>query len=740
MHLGKSLLTIGALSLALAAGCSDDTSEKPGTDGGTRDTGIARDNGSTNDTGNTNDTGITPQGKASLSFTPTWGKNGGTQLESLWRPSLPYYEADSALVLMLCKTDDASCQSPVLVKELDATTRTDKPIQNSFGPAITVNDLPAGSYKLMIVADGTTSRAKGFAWNSGFETKETAWKGVVSEGDMMLSSKTPTNGDNPAPEPLDLTLEDDKTSELGTLTLSHLHERDISPNVPKENGAMVVAVEKGVRFVDLATYQVSEVAAGSGVYTHQLVDSTDKALEGVCGMVQGTGDTIYLLYKGGYAYAFDTKTRQQLSKNAITFDQAAGATPCKGVLLSKGGSDFLYVLNSGASSVGPANEGLWYADVTNLATGAVTATYLNKSADPILSLGFGDLVAHGDALYASQLTPDTATAGPAACKGQICVFRFTVGAAGKPEFKPITPNPDYDVSPVMAPKASYDNAQGTLNCLTSGDINRAGLGVATFQGTGALKGHDLLFVGGCLQIKVLDLSDGRKELDFDSVRAGAQGFDATVFGQNFASFQLAPNGKTLWAFPAYKALIHFDILVSTPGDAQHRQTFNRMMALPISLVGADRPTVDPDFAAGNIDGHEGPLSLGSYKAPADDPGVDLNHGHFVVYQMSWAPSTAGATFQSASIPTGPTFAVTPKALWMRGSGISGVSGLGKGGNLGVYDLASRRAVLFSHAGDDFYPYFQMGPGGDDEARFFGFDLTPEGASQLATYGLLYRAE
>ncbi|MCK5796953.1 MAG: hypothetical protein KAI47_07215 [Deltaproteobacteria bacterium] len=727
MKLENRLLMIFALGLVFAAGgCSDDAEV-------TSDGHVVVDGGGGGD--GVGDAPGKPTGKASLSFTATWGKNSKTQFDAIWKPLMPYYEGDSALVIMLCKTDDPMCLAPVLTEELDAATRTTKPIQGSFGPEVTVKELPAGTFKLMIFADGVRSRAEGFAWNDGFTTKEKAWKGQVSEGDMMMSSEVPSNGSNPKPETVDITLTDGKTADLGKVTLSHVHERDISPDLPAESGSMMVVVEDGVRYVNLTNYDVDEVGAGSGVYTHQLVDSANKPLTGVCGMVRSKGDVVYLLYHGGYAYAFDTKTRKQVSTKAITFDQASGKAPCKGIYMNKGGKDYLYVSNANASSTGSASEGLWYADVTGLATKDVTATLISRNDEVIVNFGFGDFAVHDGDLYASQLTPKNATSGPAECKGKICVFRVTIGTDGKPNFKP--KSGDYDVSAVMGAKDSFTNAQGTIDCLTSGNIARAGIAVTKYQGSGALKDHDLLFVGGCLEIKVLDLSDVRKEIDFDSARAGSQGFDATVFGQNFASFVPSPDGKTLWAFPSYKSPIHFDVAVPTPGDANHRQTFNRFMALPISLVASDLPSVDPAFAKGNIDGHEGALSLGKYKAPADDPGVDLNHVHAVIYQMTWAPGTAGSTFQSASIPSGPTFAVTPKSLWMRGSGISGVSGLGKGGNVGVYDLASRRALMFSHAGDDYYHFFQMGPGGGQDKVRFGLDLTPKAEKDQATYGLLY---
>ncbi len=59
---------------------------------------------------------------------------------------------------------------------------------------------------------------------------------------------------------------------------------------------------------------------------------------------------------------------------------------------------------------------------------------------------------------------------------------------------------------------------------------------------------------------------------------------------------------------------------------------------------------------------------------------------------------------------------------------------GKGGNLGVVDLATGRNVLFTHDDAPFYPLWQGGPGGEPR---FGFDLTPESAGTLATYGLAF---
>lgn len=718
----KKLMALSVAALIGLAGCSDDTAPSK-TDGGT-DGPIA--DGPAADT--------TPTGNGTLTFTPTWGSNPGTQIDAIWRPLVPFYEGDSALVVMLCQTSDATCESPVLVREVQASESDGAPIQNSFGPEVTLEGLPEGTFNLMVFADGTTSRELGFGWDSGFSTRETAWGGVVSEGDMMMSADSPTTGNNPAPATVQVTLAANSPVGLQKIVLAHLHQRDISPPPPTETGAMLVAVEDGLRFVDLSTYAVDEISSGSATYTHQLVDDGDQALTGVCGIVEGQG-VVYVLYQSGVAYAFDPATRTQVSKNAITFTNATGKNPCRGVHVRNDNKDYLLVMNTSAGSTAPVAEGLWYADITGLADAPVTAAFLDRTDEALLAHGLGAAAVHGTDLYFSQLTPSNATNEPAECAGKICVFRATFDATGKPDFRP--GGTDLEAYAVMGPKDDVEASFGTVGCLTSGGITAAGLAVASYQGSGALSGHDLLFVGGCLQIAVLDLNDGRAVVDFDGGAVGTQHMDATVFGQGFSTFRLAPNGTTLWALPSYKAVIHFDVLVPGPNAPDHRITFNRHMAMPIDLTAADLPGITAAYASGNIDDHSGPLSLGDYEAPADDPGVDLNHGHAAVYQMTWAPSTSGASYQSASISVGPTFAVTTKSLWMRGAGSSGVSGLGKGGNVGVYDLATRQAVLFSHRDELFYPFWLAGPGGDDEAQFFGFDLTPEGNGVLATRGLLY---
>ncbi len=108
------------------------------------------------------------------------------------------------------------------------------------------------------------------------------------------------------------------------------------------------------------------------------------------------------------------------------------------------------------------------------------------------------------------------------------------------------------------------------------------------------------------------------------------------------------------------------------------------------------------------------------------------------YQVDWSGSLAGSTNPSGSIPTGPSFAAARNTIWLRGSGIVGNSGLGKGANLMSYSVSERRAHLWAdnqnNEGWDFYRVWQ---GGNESDAPFGYDLTPGGNAYLATYGLLY---
>ncbi len=668
-----------------------------------------------------------PTGEASLSFTPTWGDAQRQFQGQVWQAILDLNvfqpavadARDTRLVIMLCAPSDTTCQSPVLVREIASGETDGDPIQDNFGPDIVATNLPAGSYALMIVADTGISRSRGLAWDDDFETEETAWGGVVSELDVMLSGDA-TPGVTPAPEPVMITLTDGQTAELGTVTLQHVHERNISPPPNPEPGVMAVAVADGLRLVDTSTHAIIEAAPGFP--TFRMVSTAGSTVGGtVCGMIDGPEDTVFLLYRdasvgAGFAIQFDVGAREQLHGGRRVEFPGEGM-PCRG----RYHDGRLYVTNATGSRLSreeaEAGEGLWVASLGGLSSGDVTARRLDRADAPILQHGVDDLALHGSTLYAT-IGGDSAIGGlPSACLTSYCVFRAALGGDGIPAFDPSA----YWVGPSIGER--YPTAMGDVTCLEEASPWGA-ITIAQHQ-----DGRTLLFLGACLEIAVFDTSDGT-ELDLGAA-PGTQGLDGTLFGYAFTSFALSPDGRTLWAMPQLKSPIM--LMMQLGLDPTNRTEINRYMALPIDLTGA-QPRLDPAYAGDDIDGYQGEAGSRGYVTPAADPGVDINLAGYSVYQRRLLPSTA--SFQPASIPFAPTLAVTNDSLWVRGSGnaAAGASGLGKAGDLAVYDLATRQMILFPYDDAGFYRFWH---GGADPEPRMGFDLAPESSDSVATFGLRF---
>ena len=747
MSVGKTfclgLLLVSAL--LVAGGCGGSGGVKD--DAGTIDSTIP-------DSALSPDSALT--GTASLSFVPTWGPGAGRQFQgNAWKALIDnnvYTPAamefrDTRLVIMLCDVADHKCENPLLLREILESETSGDPIQNSFGPEITANDLPGGTFLFMVFADTGISRAMGYGWDDDFETKETSWGGVVSEMDIMLSDQEiePSPGVNPEPLAMEVTLVDDQELDLGTLRLQHFHERDISPSPVAENGLLGVAVEDGLRIVDLNTHTVVETTEGSGSYVFVMRDGANEPFGGVvCGMIRGPGNSVYLLYDdpseggAGYVVPFDVESRTQLhGGNRILLPGSGGHMPCRGIYHEgTEGRGYLWITNASASrlnaSGAAAGEGIWHVETGGLANGDITAVYMDGGDDPLLQYGIDDFAAHGDTLYMSFTGTHSSGAAPEPCRTAHCVFKAEFDEnTGAPDLRS-SGDYDYFVGPEVG--ASYTNENDEVLCI-EGVSPWTAIAAATFH-----DGRNLIFIGGCLEVAAFDADTG-EELDMSPLES-VRGLDGTLFGQAFNAFALSPDGSVLWALPQVKSSVHFYIRRGI-FDPDLRQTFNRYMALPIDLSQGEVPALHPDFLGDDIDDFEGPWSATSYTTPAADPGIDINYGWYVNYQLRWLSSSNGETFQSASIPVGPSLAVTRHALWVRGSGALGQSGLGKGGNLAVYDFETRRAVLWPWGGEDFYPYWLGGPQENPystaglPAPMLGFDLSPEDALDHPTRGIEY---
>lgn len=687
----------------------------------------------------------TPMGSAALAFKPTYGSNFGNQIPASWRPGVAASRRteDAPVVVMLCATSDATCEDPITVVETYEEGRD--PVQGSFGPDVVVDGLPAGEYNVMIFLDAPNSRERGLDWESTpARTTETAWGGHVSEFDVMMSDPEVSPGMhmNPPPKPVTVTLEEGKTVDLGTLRMAHFHERRMDPVPQPENGVIAVVTENGLRMINLTTFEVED--AGGGFRDFFLADAQGNDLGNVgsiCGMIQGPDALIYVLFRGGtgagFAVPFDARTRTQVGGgNIIEFPGGAGgATPCSGIYHEHGGKKFLYVLNASASGLDKGDKGLWSAEVSDLANGNITGIEYARENDDLFEVGFNAIAAHEGTLYAT-MSPENSDSAfvPADTVGQHTIFKATIDAADPevPGALDFQAGGDYDYWTPLPSRDGIVRPDGNIDCVTSDGSGGsfAGLYKADFH-----DGKPLLFLGGCNNIAVFDLA-ADTQLDAQPSNPRSKAIDGSQFGQAFTRFALSPDGTTLYALPQFKSQFHF--YFAKGGDDNFRQTFNRYMIFPLALDQGTAPGLHPDFAGENVDGHEGITNIGDKITPAADPGIDINVGHLTRYQVDWAPDLAGSTNQSGSIPTGPSIAVGNNTIWLRGSGVPGVSGLGKGSNLMAYSVSERRAHLWAHnQNNEGWDFYHVWTGGNEGDAPFGYDLTPENNQYLATYGLLY---
>ena len=678
--------------------------------------------------------GNSVSGKASMTFKATFGSNFGNQLPSSWRAPLALSsDGDGPLVVMLCEEADATCEAPVKVVEV----MTDKPVQGSFGPDITVTDLPEGDFNVMVFLDSERSRTRGFSWEeTPAKTKEKAWGGYVSEFDIMMSApdESPSADLNPAPAPVKVTLAADAPAELGTIRMAHFHERRIDPVPVPEAGVIAVVTETGLRIIDLETFEVADAGAGFRDYFLTDAQGNDLSNKGsICGMIQAEEAVIYVLYAGGdgagFAVPFDVSTRQQLGDGHVVKFPGSGS-PCQGIYHKTDAGEYLYAINIGASGIAQGDSGMWYANLSGGFGEDIDGVALTKNDDDLYEVGFNAIAAHGDKLYATATPQDEdSTHVPADTVGQHTIFIADIQENGALSFKS---GEDYTYWTPMPSRDGVVAATGNVDCVTP-DRNGgsfAGMYKAEFH-----DGRPLLFLGGCSNIAVFDLDAG-EQVDVSPANPRTKTIDATLFGHGYTRFALSPDKDVLYVLPQYKSQFHF--YFAKDNDDTSRQTFNRYMILPLALDQGDAPALHPDFAGENIDNHEGGTNIGDKVTPAEDPGIDINAGHLTRYQVNWSGSLAGSTNQSGSIPTGPSIAAGRNTIWLRGSGVPGNSGLAKGSNLMTYSVKERRAHLWGHNQNGrMWDWYHVWQAGNETDAPFGYDLTPENDGYLATYGLLY---
>lgn len=725
-------LTMSALTIAALVACGDD-------DGTRADSGPGRDGGGT-------DAAPPVTGEAGLTFTALLGTASKAQFDDAARPFIPEDTSTDRgdLLVLLCPTDDAACEAPI-VRVIDKEGGEEwpmgiggpEPLQERFGPDIAVDDLPAGTFDLMVVYDSLDSQRRGYGWDDDFQTNETAWGGIVSETDRMMATTTPEDETNPPPATMEVTLVDGMTVDLGEITLSHYHERQISNPPPADTGVLVVGnkTDNAIRIIDLATYDV-EMNGASADYP---LNDGGSAINGsMCNVIEGPGNTVYALFtstgipEAGFAVQFDVENRTQLG-GVVSFPTGEStAGPCRAIWHANGGRDYLFAVAADSSNQG-GQKGFWYADVSGLDGGDVTATVLTRADDELFDQELMNVAAYEDQVFIGTTTTDLTE-----CDGFSCLFIADFDTSGAPTVRMSGGERAlYRVGPMRADVSIPELGNQTVSCLdVEQGVEYFGLTVATFKKTS----QDLLVVGNCHAIDMIDLADGTV-LDFDDA-AGTQGLNAALFGGGFYDFALSPDGDTLWAVAANKSRIQHSVVSNLPmgelGDM--RVTIDRHALMPIDLSAEAEgsvPGVAAEYAMTDRDDFMGVPDDGinDLMTPAVDPGIDVRGAYLKAYYLFWNRSLSGSL--PNPFPVGPSIAVSGNTVWLRGAGADlgdeGPSGLGPGSNLSVFDLSAQRLVLWPRTPEaDYYrPFLGL-------KQFpVGFDLTPMRETSIPTAGLVY---
>ncbi len=689
-------------------------------------------------------------GRAGLTFKALLGPDPKSQFDGAAKPFIPEDTSTDRgdLLLLLCAAENTDCTDPI-VRRVDKDDQNEwpldiggpAPLQENFGPQITVADLPAGTYRLMVVYDSLDSQRRDHGWDDDFETDEVAWGGLVSETDLMLSSDAPSARENPAPQTLEVTLSDDETLDLGELTLSHYHERKLSEPPASDTGVLVVGnkTDNAMRIVALGDYTVEDV--GGGGHDIPLVDGEGNEIGGsMCNVIEGPQDTVYALFtasgtgsdEAGFAAQFDVRTREQVG-GLVSFPLGtAQAGPCRAVWHEHDGEDYLFAVAADSTNQGD-NRGFWYANVGSLSSGDVEATLMTMADDLLFDQPLMNVAAWQGEVYIGTTTTDMPE-----CDGESCLYIADLEASGRPTLRTGPQGRElYKAGSLRADVTVSELGGQTVSCA---DVEQGvyyfGLSVQRFEKTST----DYLVVGNCHSVEMVDLAAG-EVVDFDPDQPGVQGLVGALFGGGFYDFDRSPDGDLLWAVPANKSrFMHYPVAYEPTGElGDGRITIDRHALMPIHFgAGApgDLPSIDDSWGS-DRDGFEGLPDDGiqDYATPGFDPGIDIRGAFLKMYYLFWNRSLSGSL--PNPFPVGPSIAVAPNSIWLRGAGADlgdeGPSGLGNGGNLSVFDLDAQRLVLWPRTpqGDYYRAFVGL------KQFVFGFDLTPERDTPVATAGLVY---
>ena len=546
---------------------------------------------------------------------------------------------------------------------------------NETAHRITLEGLPAGNWFARFGLDTTMSRRKAGAYglDDGF--------GPFDVLQLADSSALPTLGDNPAAGTVAITLREGTRFDLGEVVLGSIVFEEISRPPAAEEGWLLAASsgDEGyrnvLRRVDLRSYEVDEIyalafAGEEGVFRGD-----------ICGLVPAEDGLVYVIASrldGAYISAFDATTMSFLPAKAVHVPHPAvesGAKmepdmvpwPCRGTVVSMEGRRFLYLVSFKGAGARTSSQPypLVAVEVTGMSgpgeTGLVAA--YDESVMPFFNRSRVLRAAASDGSSLFLLEPSWSKLAD-----QTTIWSLALLPGGT----------------LSEPYRSFSAGYAGDTCGAANNWPPA-MSLVSWGGT------ERLAVGSDDGLHVFDTSG--EQVSFLDLRG---------YGSLVTSLAVSPDRSRLYALPSCKSSTSKATLQR--GLGPERSELDRHAVAVVDL-GSDPADPALLFEDRDLDGDG-----------ESDGGVELEYLQLNQRLLHWCPDCPGAL--PPTTYAGPEIAAGARSLFLRGGGGEGdeigVSGLGRSGDVGVFDVGAGHGVLFRGTN----PWID-GP----DARW-GYDLDP----------------
>lgn len=707
LYLLKSprLSTVIALGLlAPLCGCpTDDADDDTGADATTSDTPTGgsdtmADTAATPDGSGTADDGSASGGPdvelvdVELQLQVLLANNHTGQLNDLFAASFTAGSGMGRMSVYARYCADAMCETPLAVVKgaIEDADEDGTYVLSSanisgegFDRTVAFGQAPLGTSYLQLIGDTQASVEWGKGECSSIDDCPGDADVVQMEG-FSVDSSLPGAQANPAAATLELTVsaagDQIVVEDIVYLGRIHFGGDELWTPAPADSGRLLVGMSNEdddyrnrVALLDLADLSGEPGSIADDSYILQ-EGGSDFAGD-ICGVIDG-GDNLYAVAigsDGASIFGLDAATGVQSSDTAIAVFPPDGADypwPCRGVYKEIGGEEHLYLIQyKGAGHDDTSTPSPLYH--VNLTTGATESDFGEYS-----EWAWRGVAINADA---SELIAVDASWSKDSSDNSIGFNRLV----------PISLNADGTVGTIgeaiVTDIAVEDECGGTLRSPSGVKIVSVG-------------GMDKLLVGHDFGVAVYDPGTLAKEQDLD----------LSTFGILFSNFAVAPDGETLYALPRCKSVTGDSDFELPQGAATEKADKNLVAIVDIS---GDELAIKDTGLDINGDG-------------TTDNGIDMDFYPLKSYIRGFN--------STLPIPPvvyiGPQLAVGENLLFVRGAGSQGngssdisSSGLGQVQDVGVFDLATGKGLIF----DRYMPFFDgLSSEAGTGTGIWGYDMSP----------------